>query len=141
MCTPLQVVTACFSSFAHGGNDVSNSIAPFATICSIYELGELDNESKVPVWILFIGGFGIVVGLSTWGYRVIDRIGKDLTKITPSRGFIIELSASLTTLIASRLNIPMSTTHCQIGSIVGCGISDKRNNVKWDLIKNIVLVG
>lgn len=69
------------------------------------------------------------------GYLVIDRIGKDLTKITPSRGFIIELSASLTTLIASRLNIPMSITHCQIGSIVGC---DKRNNVKWDLIKNIV---
>ena len=139
LCSPLQVITACFSSFAHGANDVSNSIAPFATVYGIHAYGEINKKSDVPVWILFMGGAGIVLGLSTWGYRVIERIGKDLTKITPSRGFIIELSSSLTTLIASRANIPVSTTHCQIGSIVGCGIADKKNNVKWSLVKEIVL--
>lgn len=139
LCSPLQVITACFSSFAHGANDVSNSIAPFATIYGIHTYGEISKNSDVPIWILFMGGAGIVLGLATWGYRVIERIGKDLTKITPSRGFIIELSSSLTTLIASRANIPVSTTHCQIGSVVGCGIADKKNNVKWSLVREIVL--
>jgi sodium-dependent phosphate transporter len=86
-----------------------------------------------------MGGIGIVLGLSMWGYKVIYRIGHELTKITASRGFIIELSAALTVLIASRLELPVSTTHCQIGSIIGCGISDKINNIEWKLIREIVL--
>jgi len=76
--------------------------------------------------------------LATWGYKVINRIGMELTKITASRGFIIELSAALTVLIASRLELPVSTTHCQIGSVVGCGFGDKKNNVEWKLVREII---
>ena len=138
LCSSLQIITACFSSFARGANDVANSIAPFATIYAIHVSESVSKKTDVPIWILFIGGVGIVLGLSTWGYKIIDRIGKELTKITASRGFIIELSAALTTLIASRLEIPVSTTHCQIGSVVGCGWGDGRKNIEWSLIKNIV---
>lgn len=138
LCSSLQVITACFSSFAHGANDVANSIAPLATIYSIYKYETVSKKMDVPIWVLFIGGLGIVFGLATWGYKIIDRIGKELTKITPSRGFIIELSAALTTLIASRAELPVSTTHCQIGSVIGCGIGDNKNNLEWKLVKEII---
>jgi len=139
LCSSLQVITACFSSFAHGANDVANSIAPFATIYGIYLTNEVNKEAEVPIWILFMGGVGIVLGLATWGYRIIDRIGKELTKITASRGFIIELSAALTVLIASRSGMPVSTTHCQIGGVFGCGIGDGKRNIQWKLFRDIVL--
>jgi sodium-dependent phosphate transporter len=138
LCSPLQVITACFSSFAHGANDVANSIAPYATIYAIYINEAITKKTDVPIWILFLGGSGIVLGLATWGYKVINRIGRELTKITASRGFIIELSAALTVLIASRLELPVSTTHCQIGSVVGCGFGDKKNNVEWKLVREII---
>ena len=111
-CTSLQVITACFSSFAHGANDVANAIAPLATIYAIYSSGEFEKKSDVPIWVLFIGAVGIVIGLATWGYKIIDRIGRELTKVTPSRGFIIELAAATTVVFASRTAIPVSTTHC-----------------------------
>ena len=139
LCSSLQVITACFSAFAHGANDVANAIAPLATIYAIYLTGEVNKKSNVPLWVLFIGGLGIVTGLATWGYRIIERIGEELTKITPSRGFIIELSAATTTVIASRAELPVSTTHCQIGSVIGCGLGDKVNNIEWSLVKGIIL--
>ena len=92
----------------------------------------------VPLWVLFIGGLGIVFGLATWGYKIIDRIGKDLTKITPSRGFVVELSAATTVIIASRAEIPVSTTHCQVGSILGCGMAGGMKNIQWGLVKGIL---
>ena len=134
-CSSLQVITACFSSFAHGANDVANAIAPLATIYAIYNAGEFEKKSDVPIWVLFIGGLGIVFGLSTWGYKIIDRIGRELTKITPSRGFIIELAAATTVVFASRIAIPVSTTHCQVGSVVGCGMGDGLKNIDWKIMK------
>ena len=139
LCSSLQVITACFSSFAHGANDVANSIAPFATIYAIHLTNEVNKKNDVPLWILFMGGVGIVIGLSTWGYKIIDRIGKELTKITASRGFLIELSAALTVLIASRAEMPVSTTHCQIGGVFGCGLGDGKKNLQWKLFREIVL--
>ena len=87
---------------------------------------------------MVIGGVGIVFGLATWGYKIINRIGRDITKISPSRGFIIELSAALTVIIASRVEIPVSTTHCQVGSVVGCGLSNGIKNIKIKLLKGIL---
>ena len=138
LCTWLQIITACFSSFAHGANDVANSVAPFATIYSIYLTGEVSKKSDVPIWILAMGGIGIVLGLGTWGYKIIERIGMELTKVTASRGFIIELAAALTTIIASRTEMPVSTTHCQVGSVIGCGLADGKNNIEWKYVRNIV---
>ena len=138
LCSWIQIITACFSSFAHGSNDVANAIAPLATIFAIYKNGYLLDKAVVPIWILVIGGVGIVIGLSTWGYKIIDRIGCELTKITPSRGFVVELSAATTVIIASRAEIPISTTHCQVGSILGCGLTSGFKNIKWSLVKGIL---
>ena len=138
LCSWIQIITACFSSFAHGSNDVANAIAPLATIFSIYKNGYLLDTAVVPIWILVIGAVGIVIGLSTWGYKIIDRIGSELTKITPSRGFVVELSAATTVIIASRAEIPVSTTHCQVGSILGCGLTSGFKNIKWSLVKGIL---
>ena len=101
LCSWLQIFTSCFSSFAHGSNDVANAVAPLATIYSIYQYNEVREETVVPIWVLVLGGAGIVIGLATWGYKIIDRIGRELTKVSPSRGFIIELSATITVIIAS----------------------------------------
>jgi sodium-dependent phosphate transporter len=138
LCSWIQIITACFSSFAHGSNDVANAIAPLATIYHIYKYDSITTKTDVPIWILLIGAIGIVIGLSTWGYKIINRMGNEITKISPSRGFIIELSAALTVIIASRAELPVSTTHCQVGSIVGCGLVGGRKNIKWKLLKNIV---
>jgi sodium-dependent phosphate transporter len=136
----LQVVTACASSLAHGSNDVANGIAPLATIYAIYDSGELHSESDVPIWILVLGGVGIVAGLGVWGKRIIDRLGKELSGITPSRGFAIELGAALSVVTASRLELPVSTTHCQVGSIVASGLSDRNlKNVNLKIFGKIVL--
>ena len=138
VCSFVQVATACFSSFAHGSNDVANSIAPLATIYHIYKYNNLSKKSEVPIWILVLGGIGIVIGLATWGYKIIGRMGNEITKISASRGFIIELSAALTIIIASRAEIPVSTTHCQVGGIVGCGLVGGIKNIKWSIVKKIV---
>lgn len=138
LCSWIQIITACFSAFAHGSNDVANSIAPLATIFHIYENNYVSKKSDVPIWILVLGAIGIVIGLSTWGYKIIDRIGRELTKISPSRGFIIELSAALTIIIASRAEIPVSTTHCQVGSVVGCGLVGGVKNIQWNILRKIV---
>mgnify|MGYP001423546290 CR=1 FL=1 len=137
LCSWIQVITACFSSFAHGSNDVANAMAPLATIYYIYKYNELSKKMNVPIWILALGGAGMVLGLATWGYKIINRMGRELTKISTSRGFIIELGAALTVIIASRLEMPVSTTHCQVGSIVGCGIVGGGKNVQWKLLKGI----
>jgi len=135
----LQVITACCSSFAHGANDVANSIAPLATAIAIHHTGEVSKKNEVPWWLLFMGGIGIVFGLATWGYKIIDRIGRELTKISASRGSVIELSAALTVLIASRAEMPVSTTHCQIGAVFGCGVGDGKKNLEWKLFRDIIL--
>ena len=138
LCSWLQIITACFSSFAHGSNDVANSVAPLATIYYIYKYHEVTKKADVPIWILILGGVGIVVGLATWGYKIINRMGREITKISASRGFIIELAAALTVIIASRAEMPVSTTHCQVGSVVGCGLVAGRKNIQWKLIKGIL---
>lgn len=138
LCSWIQIITACFSSFAHGSNDVANAIAPLATIYSIYQKGFIKDTADVPIWVLVLGGLGIVIGLATWGYKIIDRMGKQLTKITPSRGFVVELAAATTVIIASRAEIPVSTTHCQVGSILGCGMAGGMKNIKWSLVKGIL---
>ena len=138
LCSWMQIITACFSSFAHGSNDVANAIAPLATIFMIYQEGQLLETSEVPIWILVVGGVGIVLGLATWGYKIIDRIGRELTKITPSRGFVIELAAATTVIIASRAEIPVSTTHCQVGRVIGSGVTGGKKNIKRGLVKGIL---
>uniref|UniRef100_A0A2K6T8E6 Phosphate transporter n=1 Tax=Saimiri boliviensis boliviensis TaxID=39432 RepID=A0A2K6T8E6_SAIBB len=133
----LQVLTACFGSFAHGGNDVSNAIGPLVALWLIYRQGGVMQEAATPVWLLFYGGVGICTGLWVWGRRVIQTMGKDLTPITPSSGFTIELASAFTVVIASNIGLPVSTTHCKVGSVVAVGWIRSRKAVDWRLFRNI----
>ena len=118
----LQVFTAICDSFSHGANDVANAIGPYAAIYMIYKDNELKKNNHLEsdaYWILAMGGFGISLGLAVYGYKIIKAIGIKLCKITPSRGIAIELASALTIITGSRLEIPLSTTHCQVGATVG----------------------
>lgn len=135
----LQILTACCMAFAHGANDVANAIGPLAAIISIVKTGTIPLQSTVPVWILALGGLGIVIGLATWGWRVIETIGKKITELTPSRGFAAEFGAATTILIASRLGLPVSTTHTLVGSVLGVGLARGIDALNLHTIRDIVL--
>ncbi|KAK7864341.1 hypothetical protein R5R35_009182 [Gryllus longicercus] len=135
----LQILTATFGAFAHGGNDVSNAIGPLIALWLIYTEGSVAQKSESPLYILLYGGVGIAVGLWIWGRRVIQTIGEDLTKITASTGFTIEIGAAFTVLLASQIGLPISTTHCKVGSVVFVGwASSSKEGVNWKLFKNII---
>ncbi|XP_063223861.1 sodium-dependent phosphate transporter 1-A isoform X2 [Bacillus rossius redtenbacheri] len=135
----LQILTATFGSFAHGGNDVSNAIGPLIALWLVYVEGSAQQKSETPLYILLYGGLGITMGLWLWGRRVIKTIGEDLTKITASTGFTIEIGAAFTVLLASKVGIPISTTHCKVGSVVFVGwASTSKGGVDWKLFRNII---
>jgi len=119
----LQVLTACAVAFAHGSNDVANSIGPLAAVVNTVLTGAVASEAPVQLWMLVVGGLGIVVGLATYGHRVMETVGKRITELTPSRGFAAELAAATTIVLASRLGIPVSTTHILVGSVLGVGLA------------------
>jgi PiT family inorganic phosphate transporter len=119
----LQIMTACAVAFAHGSNDVANSIGPLAAVHSFVTSGVIAKKAAVEPWMLALGGLGIVVGLATWGYRVMETVGKKITELTPSRGFAAELAAATTIVLASRFGIPVSTTHILVGSVLGVGLA------------------
>ena len=119
----LMVVTACGMAFAHGSNDVANAIGPLAAVISVAQTGIVGAQSALPIWVLLIGGAGIVVGLATFGRHVIATVGEKITQLTPSRGFAAELAAATTIVIASGTGIPISTTHTLVGAVLGVGLA------------------
>lgn len=119
----LMVVTACGMAFAHGSNDVANAIGPLAAVVSIAQTGEIAAKSALPIWVLALGGGGIVIGLATFGRHVIATVGKKITQLTPSRGFAAELAAATTIVIASGTGMPVSTTHTLVGAVLGVGLA------------------
>ena len=120
----MMIFTACAMAFAHGSNDVANGIGPMAAVVSIvHSGGKMAQESSLPLWILILGGCGIVLGLATLGYRVIQTIGSKITELVPTRGFSAELAAATTVVLASRTGIPVSTTHILVGAVMGLGLA------------------
>jgi len=119
----LMVITACSMAFAHGSNDVANAIGPLAAVISIATTGAIAAKSALPIWVLALGGGGIVVGLATYGRHVIATVGKKITQLTPSRGFAAELAAATTIVIASGTGMPISTTHTLVGAVLGVGMA------------------
>lgn len=127
----LQVFTAAADSFSHGANDVANSIGPFAAMYMIYrdkEIKESNDLDSNAFWILAMGGIGIAIGLAAYGYKIINALGVKICKITPSRGICIELASALVIITGSRLEIPLSTTHCQVGATVGVALLEDYKN-------------
>jgi len=134
----LQVITACYVAFAHGANDVANSIGPLAAAWTIARHGTADTSIPVPGWMLLLGGIGIVVGLATYGYKVIETIGKRITRMRPSRGFCAEFAAATTVLVCSKLGLPISTTHTLVGSVIGVGLARGLAALNLSVIRGIV---
>ena len=136
----LQVVSACSVAFAHGSNDVGNAIAPLASYAAAWQqsLGAVAS-SPLPLWILLVGGGGIVSGLTIGGQRVIATVGSGILSLQPSHGFCAELGAATTVLLASHLGVPVSTTHALIGSVVGIGWVQGVRSLQWATLKPIAL--
>ncbi|MBD2142425.1 inorganic phosphate transporter [Anabaena sp. FACHB-1250] len=133
-----QVISACFVAFAHGSNDVGNAIAPLAVIYYINQQGKVPNDQlTIPLWILLLGAVGIVAGLAVWGEKVITTIGKNIISLEPSSGFCAELATAMTILLASRLGLPVSTSHALVGGVVGIGLVQNLQAIKLSTIQNI----
>ncbi len=136
----LMVFTACAMAFAHGSNDVANAIGPLAAIVSVIGSGgEIAAKSALPWWVLLLGGGGIVIGLATFGFRVMATIGKKITELTPSRGFAAELGAATTVVLASGTGLPISTTHTLVGAVLGVGLARGIGALNLGVIGRIVL--
>ena len=120
----LMIFTAAAMAFAHGSNDVANAVGPLAAIASVIGSGgEIVSKSVLPNWILLLGGVGIVIGLATYGFKVMATIGRKITELTPSRGFAAELGAATTVVFASTWGLPISTTHTLVGAVLGVGLA------------------
>ncbi|MCI5117955.1 MAG: anion permease [Candidatus Electrothrix sp. LOE1_4_5] len=138
--TPMMLFTACSMAFAHGSNDVANGIGPLAAVVSIVSSGgEVMQKSEMPIWILLLGGGGIVAGLVTLGYRVMLTVGTKITELTPSRGFCAELAAASTVVLASRTGLPVSTTHILVGSVLGVGLARGIGALDLRVVFNIII--
>jgi len=136
----LMMVTACAMAFAHGSNDVANAIGPVAAVVSVAQTGgTVQAESTVPLWILFIGGVGIVLGLVLYGYRVMATVGTRITDLTPSRGFAATLAAATTVVLASGTGLPISTTHTLVGAVLGVGVARGMAAINMSVVRMIFM--
>ena len=135
----LMVFTASAMAFAHGSNDVANAVGPMAAVISTAQTGMVASESVLPAWVLLLGGIGIVIGLATYGYKVIATVGKKITELTPSRGFAAEIAAAGTVVLASFTGIPISTTHTLVGAILGVGFARGIGAIDLRVVGNIFM--
>ena len=137
---PAMIFTACAMAFAHGSNDVANGVGPMAAVVSmVANSGDIAQESELPLWILMVGGAGIIVGLATLGYQVMKTIGKDITALTPTRGFCAALAAASTVAVASRTGLPVSTTHIAVGAVIGVGLARGLGAIDLRVVGTIVV--
>lgn len=137
---PMMVFTACAMAFAHGSNDVANGVGPIAAVVGLVNSGgEVLQSSGLPLWILLLGGVGIIVGLATYGYKVMQTIGTKITELTPTRGFSATMAAAATVVLASRTGMPVSTTHIAVGAVVGVGMARGVGAVDLRVLSGIVM--
>ena len=137
---PMMVFTACAMAFAHGSNDVANGIGPLAAVISLVQSGgEVSQSAAMPLWVLALGGVGIITGLATLGYRVMKTIGTRITQLTPSRGYCATLAAASTVVLASKTGLPVSTTHIAVGAVMGVGMTRGLGALDLRVIKDIIL--
>ena len=137
---PLMMFTAAAMAFAHGSNDVANAIGPIAAVVSIVQSGgEVVQKAELPIWILVLGGAGIVVGLATMGYRVMETIGTKITELTPTRGYCATLAAATTVVLASKTGLPVSTTQIAVGAVMGVGLARGVGAIDLRVVGGIIL--
>jgi PiT family inorganic phosphate transporter len=135
----MQIMTSCYIAFSIGANDVANAVGPVAGILGIIKSHSLQGQVQVPVNLLAMGGVGIIIGMATWGYRVIGTVGSKITELTNSRGFSIDFSAATSVLLASKMGMPVSTTHAVIGAVCGVGLARGLDAVDFRIVKKIFI--
>ena len=137
----LQIITAAYVAFAHGANDRSNAIGPMAAVWDVFSNPDLvlAEEAPIPLWLVLLGSAGIAIGVMTWGWRVMETIGKKITDSTPTRGFAAEFGAATTILVFSMpfLAVPVSTTHTLVGAVVGVGLAGGAKGVDFRVFGKI----
>jgi len=134
----LQIMTACYMSFAHGANDVANAIGPVAGFLQARR-GLIAARTVIPSWVLLLGGTGIVIGLATYGYKVMQAVGHKITEVTPTRGFSAEFGTATTVLVCSLLGLPISTTFVLVGAVMGVGFARGFGAIDLGVVKKIFL--
>ncbi len=134
---PLVVISSCSVAFSHGANDVANAVGPLAAIVDIVASGTVKMKVAVPMWVLILGGVGIVIGLATYGYRVMHTIGTKITEMTPSRGVAANVAAATTVLVCTRMGLPVSTTHTLVGAVLGIGLARGLTGINRQVTRDI----
>lgn len=137
MFIPLAVMAACSVSFAHGANDVANAVGPLAAVIDLLKHGVVRKQVPVPFWVLALGGVGIVLGLATYGHRVMRTLGAEITEITPSRAVATGIATAATVLACTRMGLPVSTSHCVVGAVLGVGMARGLGALNRRVIRNI----
>lgn len=135
----LMLFTACAMAFAHGSNDVSNAVGPLAAIEQLVNMGEITDTQQIPVWILFLGSGGIVVGLIMYGHKVIATVGSGITELTPTRGFAATFAAAITVVMASATGVSISTTHTLVGAVLGVGLAKGIKALNLNMLRTIFI--
>lgn len=135
----VQVLTSAYVALSHGANDVANAIGPVAAVYAVATMGLTGMKVPVPKWILAMGGLGIAVGVATYGYKVMETVGKKITELTNTRGFSIDFSAATVVLIASWLGLPISTTHTVVGAVIGVGLARGVKAINKDIVEDIII--
>ena len=135
----IQIGTACYVALAQGANDVANAIGPLAVIYFLVKTGNVGAKVPVPTFLLFFGGIGIASGIAMAGHRVMDTIGTKITTLTNTRGFSVEFAAASTVLIASKLGLPVSTTHAAVGGVLGVGLAGGIEAVNFGIVFQIMV--
>ena len=137
---PMMIFTACAMAFAHGSNDVANGIGPMAAVIDVVRSGgEVAQQAALPIWLLLLGGTGIVIGLATMGRKVMHTIGTRITELTPSRGYCATLAAAATVVLASKTGLPVSTTQVAVGAVMGVGLARGIGAIDLRVIGSIIL--
>ncbi len=137
--SPLVIITSCSVAFAHGANDVANAVGPLAAVVEIVQTHQVPHKVGIDLWVLFLGGGGIAVGLVILGHRVIRTMGMNITDLTPSRGIAADIATCIAVLAFSRLGIPISTTHTSVGSIIGVGMARGITGINLRVINSIFI--
>jgi PiT family inorganic phosphate transporter len=130
----LQIITGCYIAFAHGSNDVANAVGPLSAALNVLGV----TGTGAPIWVLVMGGLGMVIGMATWGYKVVETIGSKITELTPTRGFSAQFATASVVLLHSYSSLPISTTHTLVGSVIGVGLAGGLAAVDLGVIWRII---